>query len=239
MKKLLLFVLFTIVSYSQNDQLWKGYYSYNEIIDISYGNIKVVAATENALFTKNIISGDLSIKNSIDGFKPETITSVYYSQNYNLTLTGNDNGLLIITKDDGKIINKVDIINEVPVPPNAKKINHFYEYQDKVYISTDYGITVLKLSNLEFEDTYYIGTGGQDIPILQTTVFNGEIYAVTSPSGIKKASITNPNLIDYNQWSTFDTGFWFGITNFNNQLVALNADNNLYWKKSILVKRLN
>lgn len=228
MKKLLLFVLFTIVSYSQNDQLWKGYYSYNEIIDISYGNIKVVAATENALFTKNIISGDLSIKNSIDGFKPETITSVYYSQNYNLTLTGNDNGLLIITKDDGKIINKVDIINEVPVPPNAKKINHFYEYQDKVYISTDYGITVLKLSNLEFEDTYYIGTGGQDIPILQTTVFNGEIYAVTSPSGIKKASITNPNLIDYNQWSTFDTGFWFGITNFNNQLVALNADNNVY-----------
>ena len=228
MKKLFIFLLFTVVSYSQTNQLWKGYYSYNEIIDISYGDTKVVAATENALFSKNIISGDLSIKNSIDGFKPETITAVYYSQNYNLTLTGNDNGLLIITKDDGTIINKVDIINEVPVPPNTKKINHFYEYEEKVYISTDYGITVLKLNNLEFEDTYYIGNGGQDIPILQTTVFNGDIYAVTSPSGIKKASITNPNLIDYNQWMVFDTGFWFGITNFNNQLVALNADNNVY-----------
>jgi hypothetical protein len=228
MKKLFIFLLFTVISYSQTNQLWKGYYSYNEIIDISYGNTKVVAATENALFSKNIISGDLSIKNSIDGFKPETITAVYYSQNYNLTLTGNDNGLLIITKDDGTIINKVDIINEVPVPPNTKKINHFYEYENKVYISTDYGITVLKLNNLEFEDTYYIGNGGQDIPILQTTVFNGNIYAVTSPSGIKRASITNPNLIDYNQWISFDTGIWKGITNFNNQLVALNADNNVY-----------
>ncbi len=228
MKKLFIFLLFTVISYSQTNQLWKGYYSYNEIIDISYGNTKVVAATENALFSKNIISGDLSIKNSIDGFKPETITAVYYSQNYNLTLTGNDNGLLIITKDDGTIINKVDIINEVPVPPNTKKINHFYEYENKVYISTDYGITVLKLNNLEFEDSYYIGSSGEDLSILQTTVYNGSIYAVTLNQGIKNALITNPNLIDFNQWQTFDSGFWKGITNFNNQLVALNADNNVY-----------
>ncbi len=228
MKKLFIFLLFTVVSYSQTNQLWKGYYSYNEIIDISQGNNKVVTATENALFSKNIISGELNIKNSIDGFKPETITSVYYSPNYNLTLTGNNNGLLIIAKDDGTIINKVDIINELPVSPNKKKINHFYEYEDKVYISTDYGITVLKLSNLEFEDTYYIGTNGEDTQILQTTVYNGNIYAVSLSQGIKNASITNPNLIDFNQWQTFDSGFWRGITNFNNQLVALNSNNIIY-----------
>ena len=228
MRKTLFLLLFSIVSFSQTNQLWKGYYSYKEIIDISRGNTNVVVATENALFTKNIVSNELSIKNSIDGFKPETITAVYYSENYKLSLTGNDNGLLIITKDDGTIINKVDIINEVPVPPNMKKINHFFEYEDKVYISTNYGITVLKLNNLEFEDTYFIGNGGQDIPILQTTVFNGDIYAITGSSGIKRASITNPNLIDFSQWTVFDTGSWFGIANFNNQLVALKSDNSIY-----------
>lgn len=228
MRKTLLLLLFSIISYAQTNQLWKGYYSYNEIIDISQGNNKVVTATENALFSKNIISGELNIKNSIDGFKPETITSVYYSPNYNLTLTGNNNGLLIITKDNGTIINKVDIINELPVSPNKKKINHFYEYEDKVYISTDYGISVLKLNNLEFEDTYYIGPSGEDTPILQTTVYNGNIYAVSLSQGIKNASITNPNLIDFNQWQTFDSGFWRGITNFNNQLVALNSNNIVY-----------
>ncbi|WP_339888724.1 T9SS type A sorting domain-containing protein [uncultured Flavobacterium sp.] len=228
MRKTLLLLLFSIVSFSQTNQLWKGYYSYNAIIDISYGSSKVVAATENALFSKKINTGDLDIKNSIDGFKPETITSVYYSQNYSLTLTGNDNGLLIVTRDDGTIINKVDIINEVPVPPNMKAINHFYEFEDKVYISTNYGITVLKLNNLEFEDTYYIGSSGEDLPILQTTVYNGDIYAVTSSQGIKKALVANPNLIDFNQWQTFDSGFWRGITNFNNQLVALNTNQFVY-----------
>lgn len=228
MKKSLLLLFFSAFSFSQTNQLWKGYYSYNEIIDISYGNTKVVAATENALFSKNITSGDLSIKNSIDGFKPEITTTVYYSQNHNLTLTGNNNGLLIITKDDGTIINKVDIINELPVSPNKKKINHFYEHEDKVYIATDYGISVLKLSNLEFEDTYYIGSSGEDIQILQTTIYNGDIYAVSTNQGIKKASLTNPNLIDFNQWQIFDGGYWSGITNFNNQLVALNTNSLIY-----------
>lgn len=228
MRKTFLLLLFSIVSFSQTNQLWKGYYSYNEIIDISYGTTKVVAATENALFSKDIVSSELNIKNSIDGFKPETVTSVYYSQNYKLTLTGNDNGLIIITKDDGTIINKVDIINEVPVPPNMKAINHFFEFDNKVYISTNYGITVLKLNNLEFEDTYYIGSSGEDLPILQTTVYNGEIYAATTSQGIKKALVSNPNLIDFNQWQIFDNGIWKGITNFNNQLVALNSNQLVY-----------
>ena len=228
MKKTFLFLFFSVLSFSQSNQLWKGYFSYNEIIDISYGDTKVIAATENALFSKNITSGDINIRNSIDGFKPQTITAVYYSQNYNLTLTGNDNGLLIIANNDGTIINKVDIINQVPVPPNAKKINHFYEHDGKVFISTNYGISVLKLSNLEFEDTYYIGSGGENVPVLQTVVYNGSIYAVTSNQGIKTALIANPNLIDYSQWQTFDNGLWQGITNFNNQLVVLNANNIIY-----------
>ncbi|HBK84229.1 MAG TPA: hypothetical protein DDZ41_11670, partial [Flavobacterium sp.] len=185
MIKTLLLFLFSFISFSQSSQLWKGYYSYNEIIDLSAGTSSVVAATENALFSKNTVSGNVSIKNSIDGFKPQTITSIYYSQNYDLTFTGNENGFLIITKNDGSIVNKVDIINEVPVPPNTKSINHFFEHEDKIYIATNYGITVLKLNNLEFKETYYIGSSGEDVPVLQTTVFNGFIYAVTTTQGIK------------------------------------------------------
>ena len=228
MKKTFLLLLFSAISFSQTNRLWKGYYSYNEIIDLSFGTSKVVAATENALFSKNTLSGSVTIKNSIDGFKPQTITAIYYSQNYGLTFTGNDNGFLIITKDDGTIINKVDIINEVPVPPNMKTINHFYEFDDKIYIATNYGISVIKLNNLEFKETYYIGSSGEDVPVLQTTVFNGFIYAVTPSQGIKRAATTNPNLIDFSQWQTFDNGFWKGITNFNNQLVALNTNQIIY-----------
>jgi ligand-binding sensor domain-containing protein len=225
MKKQLFFLLFTMVSFSQTNELWKGYFSYNEIKDISFGENIVVAATENALFSKNAITNELQIRNSIDGFRPSDISAIYYSTAYNLTLVGNTNGLIIVVKDDGTIINKIDVINEVPVPPNNKKINHFLEHEDKVYIATDYGISVLKLSNLEFEDTFYIGNSGEPIVINQTAVYNGDIYAVTQFVGIKRAAVSNPNLIDFNQWQNFDSGTWTAITNFNNQLVALNANN--------------
>lgn len=215
------------MSFSQTNELWKGYYSYNEIKDISFGDNSVTAATENALFSKNSITNELQIRNSIDGFRPSDISTIYYSSNYNLTLVGNTNGLIIVVKEDGTIINKIDVINEVPVPPNNKKINHFYEYEDKVYIATDYGISVLKLSNLEFEDTFYIGNSGEPTSIIQTTIYNDNLYAVTESFGIKRASITNPNLIDFNQWQNFDLGSWKAITNFNNQLVALNANNTI------------
>ena len=62
----------------------------------------------------------------------------------------------------------------------------------------------------------------------QTTVFNNDIYAVTQNDGIRKASITNPNLNDFAQWQLFDAGYWNGIVTFNNQLVGMNTNAKVY-----------
>ena len=37
----------------QSTQLWKGYFSYNEIVDVESATDKVFAATQNALFSKS------------------------------------------------------------------------------------------------------------------------------------------------------------------------------------------
>jgi ligand-binding sensor domain-containing protein len=121
----------------------------------------------------------------------------------------------------------VDIINK-NIPANIKKINHFLEYNGIVYISCDFGIVQYKLATLEFGDTYFIGPNGEEIKIYQTTVYNGDIYAVTVSNGIKKASLSNPNLNDFAQWQVFNPGYWSGITTFNNQLVAMNLNNIVY-----------
>ena len=122
----------------------------------------------------------------------------------------------------------MDIINEVPVPPNKKKINDFYEHEGKLYIATDYGISVMDVATSEFIITYFIGTSGEETEVLQTTVLNNQIYAVTRSFGIRKGDLANPNLYDFSQWQTFDTGFWGGIVTFNNELVAMNADTKTY-----------
>ena len=212
----------------QNNQMWKGYFSYNEIIDVENATGKVFAATQNGIFLKELTTSELTIFNSVTGFKPESITTIHHSNIFNKTIAGNSNGQILIVNSDGSITTKVDIIEDVPVPPNRKKINDFYEHAGRLYISTDYGISVLDLATSEFLITYFIGTSGQETQVLQTTVLGNEIYAVTRDFGIRRGNLTNPNLFDFSQWQTFDTGFWVGIITVNNQLVAMNTNARTY-----------
>ena len=206
MRKILsyLFLSFTLFSFSQQ-KLWKGYFSFNEITDVSLSESKVFASTKNSVFNKDVTSNILSTFTSVNDVKPDEITAMLQTSN-NFTLIGNKNGLIILIKPDGSTLDKVDIITDVPVPANAKKINDFYEYNGKIYVSTQYGISVITLSNFEIENNYYIGNSGEFLDVLQTTVFNGEIFAVTRNQGIKKATLSNPFLYDFSQWSVFNSG---------------------------------
>jgi hypothetical protein len=228
MKKILfyLFFCFSILSFSQQ-KLWKGYFSFNEITDVCISDQKVYSSTKNSVFNKDVSSNILTTFTSVNDVKPDEITAILHTSN-NYTLIGNKNGLIILIKPDGSTLNKVDIITDVPVPANSKKINDFYEHNGKVYVSTQYGITVIKLSNFEIENSFYIGNSGEFIDVLQTTVFNNEIFAVTRTQGIKKASITNPFLYDFSQWSVFNSLNWSSIVTFNNQLVAMNTNGITY-----------
>ncbi|MFD2892128.1 two-component regulator propeller domain-containing protein [Flavobacterium chuncheonense] len=214
--------------FGQENQLWKGYFSYNQIVDLDESVDAIYAGTDNSVFYKKLNDQDVSIYNSVNGLKPESITCVLHSDFLDKVLVGNDNGLLLVVNSDGSIAQKVDIIEEVPVPASKKKINDLYEYDGKVYVATNYGISVFDLSSLEFTITYFISPTGSETEVLQTTVLNNDIYAVTREHGIRKASLSNPFLYDYNQWQTFDAGYWNGIVTFNDELVAMNVDGYTY-----------
>lgn len=221
---LIVLLLFYEIGFSQNNLSWKGYFSYFQVTGLAETSSSIIASSENAIFSKNLPTNELKTLNSIDGLKAESISAIYKSATKNITFIGNSNGLLLLVQPDESILYKNGILAELPVPSTIKKINHFTEYNNKIYISADYGITVFDLATLEFGDSYYIGSGGAQSRILQTTVLNDELYAVTESTGIKKININNPNIVDYNQWTVFDGGFWAGITTFNNQIVALNTD---------------
>jgi len=225
-------VLFCFVfGYSQNNQKWQGYFSFNQITDISESSQDIFASSENAFFSKNLTTNDIKTITSIDGLKAESITAFYHSDSVNKTFLGNSNGLLLVVNTDGSILYKAGIRDEVPVPAGIKQINHFLEYNNKLYISTNYGVSVFDLVTYEFGDTYYMGPQGSYISVKQTCVNNGFIYAATqgnsAGSGIRKVSITNPFLNDYNQWIDISGSYWNGITTFNNLVYAGRSDNKL------------
>ena len=230
MKKchLWILILFFQFGFTQQNQNWKGYFSYNKIEDISESANKIYAAAENALFTKNLNTNELKTINTIDGLSGQTISAIYHSDAFNKTIVGYEDGLMIVINDvDGSTLKVVDIINK-NIPSNIKRVNHFMEYNGILYISCDFGIVQYKIATLEFGDTYFIGPNGQEIKVFQTTIFNNDIYAVTQYNGIRKAAITNPNLNDFSQWLVFDSGYWNGLVTFNNQLIGMNANNIVY-----------
>ncbi|ESU29132.1 hypothetical protein FLJC2902T_11730 [Flavobacterium limnosediminis JC2902] len=232
MKKLIPFILLAFISVnclSQQNQLWRGFFSYTEIKDLSQSVDKVYAAPENTVFSKNTITNELKTVNSIDGFKADVVSAVHYSESFRKIVVGNQNGLLLVVNEtDGSVLNVIDILNKPSIPPNKKKINHIYEHEGKVYLSCDFGICVFDLATSQFGDTYFIGPAGEEVQVFQTTVFNGFIYAVTQLNGIRRAELSNPNLVDFSQWSTFDPGYWSGIVTFQNQLVVSSSNNRVY-----------
>jgi hypothetical protein len=225
MKKSFLFILFLIIlqnSFSQAKLSWQGYFSYNGIKDVSVAGTTVIAASENALFSKNSGTNITKTTTTIDGLSGQTISSMHYSELSKKTLVGYENGLLIVINEkDGSMLKVVDIINK-QLPSNLKKINHFMEYNGLIYVSCDFGIVQFNLKTSQFGDTYFIGDAGAEISVKQTAFFNGFIYAATS-SGIRRANSTNANLIDYNQWSIINSGDWSSVETLDSELIAINS----------------
>ncbi|OYQ36643.1 hypothetical protein CHU92_09625 [Flavobacterium cyanobacteriorum] len=227
----LLLLLAPFAGISQNNRLWKSYYSYTNIVDLSQSANKVFAAGENAVFFKNLSTAEIKTITSVDGLKTETVTAIHHSTAFNKTLVGNDNGLLLVINSDNSVASRIDIVQEATVQSNRKRINHIYEHEGKAYISCDFGIAVFNIATLEFGDTFYLGPNGAEVPVRQATVHNGYIYAACGDNaGIRRGLVASPNLNDYNQWEMYNFGSWFFITTHNNTLIG--GDSNTIFKFS-------
>ena len=108
----------------------------------------------------------------------------------------------------------------------SKQINNITEYDNKLYLSTSFAIILYDLENSQFGDTYFIEDQSSEIIINQIKIYEGTIYAATE-DGIFTADITNPNLIDFNNWTQYSSGNFSSIEVFNNKIVVSN-NNNLY-----------
>lgn len=209
--------------------LWEGHFSFLDIKDLAQSSTKIFAASENAIFIYDTNTNQIETISTIDGLSGQIISNIYYSEEYDKLLIGYTNGLIEIISENNEILTVVDILDKQTIPPNLKRINHFFEDQGVVYISTNYGISVYDLVRLEFGDTYFIGFGGTQIPVNQTTVVDDFIYAACgNNAAIKKALKTNPNLIDFAQWQTIDSGNFLSIENANNNVYAIKSNNTIY-----------
>ncbi|SFS41331.1 type IX secretion system anionic LPS delivery protein PorZ [Lutibacter maritimus] len=217
----ILLLLIFAQTWAQTDfsNSWEDFYSYNNVKDFIKVDDEIFAISDNAFFTYNLLSGETNKKSSINGLSGESTSSICYSKKFNKIIIGYETGLIEIIDKNGNIIVAKDIENFNY--SGSKKINDIFEFENKIYIATSFAIVVYDIEKLQFGDTYFIGNQSSEIYINQITVFENKIYAVTE-NGVYSANISNPNLIDYNNWTHYFSGNFNTIEVFNNQLYAGN-----------------
>jgi hypothetical protein len=207
-------LLIPFLAFSQTDfsSEWEDFYSYNNVKDVVTINEVMYALTDNAVFTYNINTKETEKLSSVNGLSGETTSVIHFNTSNRRLIIGYETGLIEILNEDKTIHISADIVNFNQ--SGEKRINHISEYNNKLYISTPFAIVVYDIDNLEFGDTYFIGAGSTSLKINQTVVVNNQIYAATE-NGIYKANLSNPNLIDFNNWELIFNGDFTNIILFN------------------------
>ena len=241
MKKLfLLYILFFSLLFSaQTDysDSWEDFYSYNNVKDFVKVDATIYALADNAVFTYNTSTKEISKLSSVQGLSGETTSSIHYNASYQRLFIGYENGLLEVVDNDGSITISSDIVNFNQ--SGEKSINHIKEFDDKLYLSTPFGIVVYDIKKLEFGDTFFIGNNSSSLSVNQIEIFNGLIYAATD-RGIFTADITSDLLIDFNNWNEQFSGRNFSqISLFDNQLYVAEGVRLYQLSSSILVEIRN
>lgn len=206
---------------------WRLHVSYADIHTISVTPAEIYAAAPNGVMILDPAdaSSGITTLTKLDGLSSINITQVAFDQ---------QRGQLLITYADGDIdiVRKNEIINfntlkNSPTISGSKRINHISIQGNFAYLSTDFGVVVFDLIQLEVKETWRdIGVGGAELEINQSTFHTDSIFLATE-TGILAGKLTD-NLLDYNNWKRFDTGVFSGdiqsITSFNGEVyVAVNS----------------
>lgn len=220
----LLFLIMSFTAIAQSNQLWKGYYSYQETTAVEKDHQNIYFATDNSVFTHNQYTNETEIYNTINGLKIDGINTLGYAVDYKKLVVGSKNGkVAIIDVAADKIYHLNDIFAKTNIPDNQKIINKIVVHAGFAYLATGYGITAVRLNDNHFGDTYHVAVGGEMANIKSVAVFNNYMYAAVGDEGLKRASL-NSNLIDYNNWEVVSFDPWIELTSFADKLIGVKAD---------------
>ncbi|MDP4237929.1 MAG: two-component regulator propeller domain-containing protein [Bacteroidota bacterium] len=200
---------------------WSTHFAYNSVSQIAQSDNKIYAVSDGALFSVDKLDGNIEFYSKLSGLNDANISRIEYDSVNKVLLIIYTNGNIDMLTSGG-VINLPDFYNKQM--SSSKSVNHIQFYDNKAYLSCNFGIVVLNMQKKEVSDTYYIGPNASEVKVLSTTINNGIIYAQTA-STIFYASATDAQLVNYAEWSPATglpgTGDFQKIASFNGKLILL------------------
>ncbi|MEW6467753.1 MAG: two-component regulator propeller domain-containing protein [Bacteroidota bacterium] len=178
---------------------WRDHLPYKTGIAVTEGGGYVYCATDNAVFTLKKSDNAFEKLSKVTGLSDVGVSDVKYNSYNGVVLISYRNGNLDLVQGLG-VFNISDIKRSNIIA--NKIINSIYYSGRYAYLACGFGIVKFDTERREVSDTYYIGANGGYINVLDITMSGNFIYAATD-SGIFRASLSAPNLADFNAWSRF------------------------------------
>lgn len=221
----------SIDNYAQDIPIgtWRSHVSFNAVHSISLSTTKVYAASANGITVLDRQDQSLSTITKLDGLSSTDITQVAVDQLHQQVLIAYSDGNLDILRAN-EIIN-FDRLKTSTTVTGSKRINHITINGNFAFLSTDYGVVVFDLIQLEVKETYRdLGAAGEKIKIYQGTFFSDSIFLATEKGVL--AGDLDDSLLDFNNWRRFNTGAFTGniqsIITFNNAVYAAINSSGIY-----------
>ncbi len=177
---------------------WRDHLPYGNVVDVCYDEINMVyAATPYAIVSYNPATFEVERWSKVNRLSDVGISAVEYDPNSDAVVVGYSNGNLDILLEDTQFnLPDIKLSNII----GDKRIYDILSYNGLLYLSTGFGVVVVDLSAREVRSTYFLGPNGEQQKVNDVLVFNNEIYAI-SDSKVLKASVTNPFLANFQNWT--------------------------------------
>lgn len=226
MKKAIQITLFFLASicWAQVDysNSWEDFYSYNNVKRFVKVDNVVYAMVDNAIFTYNTSTNEIHKISSVNGLSGDVTNAIHFSKDTGKLIIGYNTGLIEVIDENDDILIAKDIVNFNY--SGFKNIYDITEYNGKLYLATPFAIIEYDIENQRFGDTFFIGNNSSELSTYRIRIFDEVIYAATK-DGIYTASVNDPSLIDFNNWTKHSSGIFSRVEIFNGEIFTSKGKN--------------
>ena len=234
-----LFVLSLLFCVTVNAQFsigtWRDHLPYAKCIDVCKAGDRIFTATPYSVFTYNNSDEEVFRISKANYLTDVGITAMEYDPTSGFVVVGYENGNVdLITSGSGFNIPDIKFSSIV----GDKSIYDIYPFENKVYLSTGFGVVVLDMVRLEVKETYFIGLMGGPVRVNDLAIYQNKIYAATE-TGLQTADLSNPFLANFENWDMLEdlpgdtTAHHIEFFNHHMLLAMPGVDSDVVWRKDM------
>ena len=242
MKKNNLFLaifLFASLLNAQNVLSWKIYTDMKNVSAVSSYNEFYFASTTGGMFLYNTSDQSYTTLTKVDGLSSHNLTSMTIDSNGKIWITTQEGIINVYDFTNGGEIRK--ILDIYTSDKNQKQINDVITKNNKIYISSSFGISILDEDNESFDETIVRFGDLNSESKVNSTFVNDKIY-IALDAGVAIQKEGAQNLSAPSSWTSYPVSEFTGssaincVIHFNNTTYA-GGDKGLYylstdgWKK--------